>query len=98
MHTCTENAKTVKAKLWTVFFVEPTQEVSWTQWETAREERTLKGGEKKIVTITVKSEEHGTVRDLWDKFHEQLSKYSQHAYNITNQYKHYKSLRKYEAN
>ena len=42
------------------------------------------------MVLTVKQEEHGTVSDLLDKFHNQLlSNYRWHSYNIGNQYKHY---------
>ncbi|KAL5015984.1 hypothetical protein ScPMuIL_005573 [Solemya velum] len=68
-------------------------DISWMHWKNVKEDRTLKGGEKKEVTLTVKSEESGTIGELAEKLTEQTRKYSKHSYNITNQHKHYKFVK-----
>ncbi|KAL5013419.1 hypothetical protein ScPMuIL_007689 [Solemya velum] len=67
-------------------------DISWMHWKNVKEDRTLKGGEKKV-TLTVKSEESGTIGELAEKLTEQTRKYSKHSYNITNQHKHYKFVK-----
>ena len=36
---------------------------------TDKEERTFELGEKNVLTVRVKQEQQGTVRDIWDIFH-----------------------------
>ena len=61
-------------------------DITWVQWKTVKEDRVMKGGEKKTLTLTVKTVESGTID-------EQLWKYCKHSYNITNQHKHYRLVR-----
>ena len=73
--------------------VDPNLQVSWEQWETHREEYVPKSGDPKTVTVTGKSLYSSTARELWDNFHKQLLQYKRHAFNVSNQLKHYRKLR-----
>ena len=67
-------------------------EVAWTQWKSIKEERTIKDKVQQV-SLTLKKEEKGTVRELVTGFNEQLKQFKKHQFNICHQYRHYRSLR-----
>ena len=81
----------------TVHLTDVNELCHWNQWKTVKEKREIKKGgktEEKEVTMTVKATERGTCGDLCDLFHEQMSKFRIHFFNIRHQYKQYQKLRR----
>jgi len=69
------------------------ENVKWRQWKTKKEERILKSGEKKQITLTIKDEESGNMEDLQRKFHAMMwNTYRKHHFNIKTQFKHYQKI------
>ena len=73
--------------------IQKERQVTWPEWQTVREERILKRGEKKTVCITVKKDMSGTIDDLYDEFHRSAVAYKKHLFNLTNQQRYYKTLK-----
>ncbi|ESO99251.1 hypothetical protein LOTGIDRAFT_173740 [Lottia gigantea] len=70
--------------------------VTYSEWVTEKETRKLqKSGEMKDVTVTTKKETETFLGFLLDRVHDELwLKYRRHSYNIKNQFRHYKKVRK----
>ena len=73
-------------------YINVNEEIAWSQWVTKKEKRMIKSEEKEIV-ITVNEETKGTIGYLLDNFHDQMTRYRIHTFNIWNQLKHYKNVK-----
>lgn len=73
-------------------YIDVNEEIAWSQLVTKKEKRMIKSKEKEIV-ITVKEETKGTIGYLLDNFHDQMTRYRIHTFNIWNQLKHYKNVK-----
>lgn len=69
-------------------------EVSWLQWVTVKEKRKIKE-EVKEVSLVVKKEHNGTLKQVLTLFQEQLLQFKSHHFNIVHQYRYYRHLRQH---
>lgn len=77
---------------------DPGQMVEWWQWKTRKLEKTIshssdKGQEVKVVSMTLKEKEKGTINQLVEDFQEEMDKTLRHLYNIKHQYEAVRSLK-----
>lgn len=71
----------------------------WYEWKTERIIKTKDStSESKIVSMTVKVKEKGTISQLVNEFQDELQKCCKHLYNITHQYQAIRSLKENLSN
>ena len=64
------------------------ERIEWQEWKTIKENRTIKKDkEEKIkeISITKKTTQGGTIKELKENFHLSVKKYKEHQYIINNQ-------------
>lgn len=77
---------------------EPGQMTHWNEWKSKRIEKQVthgveKGTETKMISVTAKELEKGTLQQLTDEFQIELSNCCKHLYNIRHQYKAIRQLK-----
>ena len=81
MYGVCENCDTKKLPM-NISSKDETKQISWKQWETRKEKRTLLTGMEKEVSITEKKETFGNINECIHLFNEMIWIYKKHYYNI----------------